>query len=78
MCVREVLKRPDPAHKQKFIYNLTLKGIDLLPIIKELGAWSLKYAPVDTKKYAHAGHLSKCSPEELKEIKKGLVKEHIK
>ena len=71
-------KTPDPEHKQKFIYNLTLKGVDLLPILKELGTWSIKHRPVDLKKYAHADYLSKCNSEELKEIKKGLLKEHIK
>jgi DNA-binding HxlR family transcriptional regulator len=80
MLEREGLltKKPDPAHKQKFIYNLTLKGIDLLPIIKEIGTWSLKHTPVDKKKYPHAGQLSKCNPQELAEIKNGLIKEHIK
>ncbi|MBN8853017.1 MAG: hypothetical protein J0H07_14260 [Sphingobacteriales bacterium] len=38
-------KSPDQAHKQKFVYNLTLKGIDLLPIMKEIGSWSLKHTP---------------------------------
>lgn len=70
-------KTPDPAHKQKFVYNLTLKGIDLLPVIKEIGTWSLKHTPVDKKKHPHAGHLSKCTPEELTEIKDSLIKEHI-
>jgi len=51
-------KTPDPAHKQKFIYTLTLKGIDLLPIIKEIGTWSLKHTPVDKKKYPHASRRS--------------------
>jgi DNA-binding HxlR family transcriptional regulator len=73
-----ITKKPDPDHKQKFIYNLTLKGIDLLPILKEIGAWSIKHRPVDLKKYAHANHLSKCNPEELNQIKRTLVKDHIK
>jgi len=55
---RRPYQTPDPAHKQKFIYNLTLKGIDLLPIIKEIGTWSLKHAPVDKKKYPHASRRS--------------------
>src|ERR1700749_3212161 len=35
-----ITKSPDPEHKQKYIYNLTVKGIDLLPLIAEIGAWS--------------------------------------
>lgn len=30
-------------HKQKIIYSLTEKGIDLVPIIIEIGLWSDKY-----------------------------------
>src|ERR1700742_650126 len=47
-------KSPDPRHKQKHIYSLTAKGIDLLPILIEIGAWSFKYQPVDKLKHQHA------------------------
>src|SRR5882757_1643762 len=33
-------KTQDPDHKQKHIYSLTEKGIDLLPLLVEIGAWS--------------------------------------
>lgn len=33
----------DKNHKQKIIYKLTLKGIDLLPILVEIIMWSAKY-----------------------------------
>src|SRR6476660_1471096 len=36
-----VSKRPDTEHKQKYIYSLTAAGIDLLPLMVEIGAWSL-------------------------------------
>ena len=42
-------KRDDPSHKQKGIYSLTEKGIALLPIIVQIGAWGSKYVP-DAKK----------------------------
>jgi len=32
-------KADDPTHKQKAIYSLTEKGIALLPIIVQIGAW---------------------------------------
>ena len=38
-----VVKSEDPSHKQKIRYSLTEKGIDLLPIIIEIGLWSEKY-----------------------------------
>jgi DNA-binding HxlR family transcriptional regulator len=33
-------KRDDPTHKQKTIYSLTDRGIALLPVLLEIGAWS--------------------------------------
>jgi DNA-binding HxlR family transcriptional regulator len=42
-------KRDDPSHKQKAIYSLTEKGIALLPIIIQIGAWGSKHVP-DAKK----------------------------
>jgi DNA-binding HxlR family transcriptional regulator len=37
----------DPEHRQKTIYRLTEKGIALLPILMQMGIWSLDYMPVD-------------------------------
>jgi len=39
-------REDDPTHKQKGIYSLTEKGISLLPILAEMGAWGYKYLPV--------------------------------
>jgi DNA-binding HxlR family transcriptional regulator len=51
MLVEEgiLTKADDPTHKQKALYSLTEKGIALLPIIVQIGAWSSKYVP-DSKK----------------------------
>lgn len=38
-----LLKSVSPANKSKFIYSLTEKGIDLLPIIIEIMDWGAKY-----------------------------------
>lgn len=38
-----ISKSSDPNHKQKIIYRLTLKGIDLIPILVEFIMWSAKY-----------------------------------
>lgn len=56
MMEREGLlsKRADPAHKQKVIYSLTQKSIDLMPMLIEAITWSLKYEPVDRVKYKPA------------------------
>jgi DNA-binding HxlR family transcriptional regulator len=39
-----IKKGKDAEHKQKIIYSLTEKGIDLLPVILGIGLWSDKYA----------------------------------
>src|SRR6187397_3425761 len=39
----------DPTHKQKAIYSLTEKGIALLPIVVQIGAWGSRWVP-DAKK----------------------------
>ena len=38
-----IRKESDGTHKQKIRYSLTEKGIDLLPVIVEIGWWSEKY-----------------------------------
>jgi DNA-binding HxlR family transcriptional regulator len=42
-------KADDPTHKQKAIYSLTEKGIALLPIVVQIGAWGSHWIP-DAKK----------------------------
>ncbi len=42
-----VTKTEDSSHKQKAIYSLTEKGVDLLPILMQISRWSYKYRPVD-------------------------------
>jgi DNA-binding HxlR family transcriptional regulator len=71
-------KAGDPEHKQKYIYTLTAKGIDLLPVIIEMGAWSIRYKPVDKKKHAHAVNLVKGGKERQKQVKKDLIRQHLK
>ena len=41
-----VTKADDPTHKQKAIYSLTEKGIELLPVLAQMAAWGRKYLPV--------------------------------
>ena len=38
-----VSKSNDPSHKQKIMYRLTQKGIDLVPVLVEFIMWSAKY-----------------------------------
>lgn len=38
-----VIKEVSPANKSKFVYSLTQKGADLLPIVIEIMDWGAKY-----------------------------------
>ncbi|WP_143305081.1 winged helix-turn-helix transcriptional regulator [Chitinophaga vietnamensis] len=71
-----IKKSKDPAHKQKYIYSLTAIGIDLLPLIVEISAWSIRHRPVDTASNKHMVTLAKGGKELLKEVRKHLVKQH--
>lgn len=71
-----IRKESDPEHKQKIIYSLTSKGIDLLPVIKAMGEWSFKYQPVDVEANQHAKMLADGGKEVVEAIKLQLRKEH--
>jgi DNA-binding HxlR family transcriptional regulator len=72
-----ISKSADPEHKQKLIYSLTEKGIDLVSIIKEVGTWSFKYKPVDEDANQHAKMLAECGVEGVELVKQQLRKEHL-
>lgn len=38
-----VVKEVSPVNKSKFVYSLTPKGLDLLPIVIEIMDWGAKY-----------------------------------
>ena len=41
-----VSKADDPTHKQKAIYSLTEKAIQLVPLFAHMGAWGRRHLPV--------------------------------
>jgi DNA-binding HxlR family transcriptional regulator len=51
-----ITKAGDPSHKQKVIYSLTERGIELLPVLVQMGDWGRKYLPV-TKHHDIAARL---------------------
>lgn len=52
-----ISKGQDPKHKQKIVYSLTQKGVDLFPIVMEIARWSIRYQPVDALRKAKAQEL---------------------
>lgn len=70
-------KTDDPTHKQKAIYRLTAMGIDLLPVVAQLGIWGRKYMPVTKESAANAARLEKGGPALLKSMKAELRSQHL-
>ena len=52
-----IIKTKDSQHKQKNIYTLTKMGIDLLPIIIQMSAWSLAHREISEKDRIHVSEL---------------------
>jgi DNA-binding HxlR family transcriptional regulator len=57
-----VTRSGDPTHKQKAVYSLTEKGISLLPILAQIGIWSLSYRQVSDELGATAVELEAGGP----------------
>ncbi|PLR76156.1 transcriptional regulator [Bacillus sp. V3-13] len=41
-----LVKKPHPTDKRKDLYELTDKGLDLIPILLDLSAWGAKHEPL--------------------------------
>lgn len=70
-----ITKKVDPNNGSKFIYRISKKGIDLLPVLLELILWSSKY---DDKVSFDANLISSAKKDKsqfLKEITTRLKKE---
>ena len=46
-----IVKSHDPSHKQKAIYSLTERGIELMPLLMEMNAWGHKYLPASRLRF---------------------------
>ena len=76
--VKIIHKRRDKDHKQKLVYSLTQKGIDLVPVIIEIGLWSEKYAThLNPGRDIILGEAKKDRKKGISKIKTRLYKEHI-
>src|SRR6185369_5975503 len=64
-------KSDDPTHKQKAVYSLTEKGIALLPVIVQIGAWGSHWVPDARKLDAAARKI-------LRQIQEGGPREWAK
>lgn len=70
-------KTDDPTHKQKAIYSLTPLGIDLLPVVTQVGIWGRKHTPVTKESGAPAAALEKGGAALQKKMRAELRKAHL-
>ena len=74
-----IKKEKDKSHKQKLIYTLTEKGIDLAPIIINIGLWSEKYGKnLNPGRGVILGDTIKNYSKGIEKLRKKLLEEHLK
>ena len=67
----------DPAHKQKVIYSLTEKGIELLPVLAAMSAWGVRHRPVTEELGIRAKLLAEGGPKLVSRFMDELREEHL-
>ena len=74
-----IKKEKDKSHKQKLLYSLTEKAIDLAPVIINIGLWSEKYAKqLNEERDIILGAARKNYARGMEQLKKRLYEEHVK
>ncbi|MFT3664993.1 winged helix-turn-helix transcriptional regulator [Piscinibacter sp.] len=72
---RGILRRDDdPTHAQKAVYSLTEKGLDLLPLLVAMSAWTQKHDP--STRRPEAVQLLQGGPRLLKQLEQQLRQSH--
>jgi DNA-binding HxlR family transcriptional regulator len=72
-----ITKADDPSHKQKAIYSLTEKAIEVLPIMAHLAAWGRKWLPVSEELSIRAQLLEEGGPPLWEKFMAELRIEHL-
>lgn len=70
-------KADDPSHKQKAIYSLTEKAIQLVPLFAHMGAWGRRHMPVTRELSVRAELLEHGGPELWEEFMEELRVLHL-
>lgn len=71
-CGGIITKEVHPESKAKILYKLTQKGIDLIPVLVEVIAWSEKYHEVHPQATVFAKELKKNKEGVIKMLRKSL------
>jgi DNA-binding HxlR family transcriptional regulator len=72
-----ITRADDPTHKQKAVYSLTEMGIDLLPVLAQIGIWSRRYRPVSDELGATSVELEAGGPQLWERVMVDLRNEHL-
>lgn len=72
-----ISKADNPLHKQKAVFSLTEKGIELLPVLAQMSAWGLKYLPVSEELGIRAKLLEQGGPAMWNEFMAELRGDHL-
>ena len=73
-----ITKSSDPTHKQKALYSLTEKAIDLVPVFVYLGAWGSKHLPASEELSVAARVLEEGGPQVWERFMSELRGEHLR
>lgn len=73
-----ITKARDPSHKQKVIYSLTERGIELLPVLVQMADWGHRYLPVTKRHGVASQRLVEGGPKMLKGFMAELRLEHLR
>jgi len=57
-----ISRRGDPSHRQKAIYSLTDAGIELVPLLAQMGAWGRRHTPASRELSVRAQILEEGGP----------------
>ncbi len=72
-----LVRRNDPTHKQKGIYSLTEKAIQLVPIIAAIGIWGRRHLPVSEKENIRMGVIERGGPKMWERLMEELRQSHL-
>ena len=72
-----VTKADDSTHKQKAIYSLTERGIQLLPVLAQMAAWGRRHLPVTEELSIRAQLLEEGGPKLLEDFMSELRELHL-
>jgi len=72
-----VTRVDDPQHKQKAIYSLTEKAIQLVPLLAHMGAWGRRHLPVSEEMSIRARLLEEGGPKLWDDFMDELRETHL-